>query len=81
MAVIDLAETSSVLGILRALCSFWLAGLSADVSLVSHESVCERRWDRHLAMVIVDGCAFVLLVAAGPCQDCTQPNIMMVIPT
>jgi hypothetical protein len=46
------------------------------MSLVSHETVCERRWDRHLAMVVVDGCVFVLLVAVGLYQDCTQPNVM-----
>ncbi len=32
------------------------------MSLVSPATVCERRWDRHLAMFLVVGCVLVLLL-------------------
>jgi hypothetical protein len=33
----------------------------------------------HLAMVLVDGCAFVLFAAAGLHQDCTWSNVMTLV--
>ena len=49
------------------------------MSLVSHETVCERRWDRHLAIVVVDGCVFGSLVGVGLYQDFTWANVMILV--
>jgi hypothetical protein len=49
------------------------------MSLVSHETVCECRWEGHLVMVVVDGCVFLLLVAVGLYQDCTRPNVTILV--
>ena len=50
------------------------------MSLVSHETVCECRWDQHLAMVLfVDGCVFLLSVAVGLYQDCTRQNVTILV--
>jgi hypothetical protein len=49
------------------------------MSLISHETVCECRWDRHLAMVLVDGCVFLFFAAVGLHQDCTWSNVMTLV--
>ena len=43
--------------------------------LDSDETVWGRRWDGHSAMVLVDGCVYLLSVAVGLYQDCTRSNV------
>jgi hypothetical protein len=82
MAVIDLAKISSVLGILYTFCRLKLYDqysfgrcpwfpMKPPVSSTSEVGI--------LAMVVVDGCVFVSLVAAGLFQGCTRPNAMTLV--
>jgi hypothetical protein len=56
------------------------------MSLVSHETVCERRWNGHLAIVVLNGCVFWVGVwrrivpglYVGKCHD-TPPHFTMAV--
>ena len=49
------------------------------MSLVSHETVCERHWDERLSILVLSVVYFGSLVGVGLYQDCTVVSVMIVI--
>jgi hypothetical protein len=58
--------------------ALWLLGFQV-MSLVLHETVCERHWDGRLAIVVLSVMYFGWLVGVGLYQGSTVVSVMIVV--